>query len=172
LPHYTGSRFAPMCFASHRQPKREASHSLTIRLLVCINYRDRVLFPKPWEVRAEKNLWYRCKIGGAKHSYRPVDSASVMQYLGRWLTRRQYPIAKATVSLRRLMKLRVAAAQPILDPQKAGETLLFRTGIIASLGVNPERRQPFERRQFHPYLVPLTVVDRIGWPISEYILVA
>src|ERR1700756_3745522 len=61
LPHYTGSRFAPMCFASHRQPKREASHSLTIRLLVCINYRDRVLFPKPWEVRAEKHLWNRCK---------------------------------------------------------------------------------------------------------------
>jgi hypothetical protein len=24
---------------------------LTIRLLVCVNYRDRVLFPKPWEVR-------------------------------------------------------------------------------------------------------------------------
>jgi hypothetical protein len=51
-----------MCFASHRQPKREASHSLTIRLLVCINYRNRVLFPKPWEVRAEKNLWNRCKV--------------------------------------------------------------------------------------------------------------
>jgi hypothetical protein len=79
-----------MCFASHRQPKREASHSLTIRLLVCINYRDRVLFPKPWEVRAEKHLWNRCKpMGQARENrvsrYRPAGLPSVMQYLGRWL---------------------------------------------------------------------------------------
>jgi hypothetical protein len=50
LPHYTGSRFAPMCSANHRQPKREASRHLTMRLLVSVNYRDRVLFPKFWEV--------------------------------------------------------------------------------------------------------------------------
>src|SRR6266853_5194089 len=31
--------------------KREASHRLTIRLLVCINYRDPVFIPKSWEVR-------------------------------------------------------------------------------------------------------------------------
>jgi hypothetical protein len=104
--------------------------------------------------------------------YWPVDSVSVMQYLGRWLTRRQYAIAEATVSLRRLMKLRAAAAQPFLDPQKAGGTLLFQTGIISSLGVDPERWQPFRRRQFHMYLVPFTIVDGIAWPISEHILVA
>jgi hypothetical protein len=104
--------------------------------------------------------------------YPARGSASVMQYLGRWLTRRQYAIAEATVSLRRLMKLRAAAAQPFLDPQKVGGTLLFRTGIIASLGVDPERWQPFRRRQFHMYLVPFTIVDGIAWPISEYILVA
>ena len=121
--------------------------SLTIRLLVCINYRDRVLFPKPWEVRAEKNLWYRCKIGGAKHSYRPVDSASVMQYLGRWLTRRQYPIAKATVSLRRLMTRSEPRCTPVLVSTESSGTLLFRTGIIPSLGIHPERWQSLRRRQ-------------------------
>ena len=79
-----------MCFASHRQPKREASHSLTIRLLVCINYRDRVLFPKPWEVRAEKTSEIAAKPAGLNTAedqmsrYRPVDSPSVMEYLGRW----------------------------------------------------------------------------------------
>jgi hypothetical protein len=92
-----------MCFASHRQPKREASHSLTIRLLVCINYRDRVLFPKPWELRAEKNIGIAAKPAGLNtaedqmSTYRPVDSASVMEYPRRRLTHIQYPSAMARV---------------------------------------------------------------------------
>jgi hypothetical protein len=36
-------RFAPMCSANHRQLKMRP-HRLTIRLLVYVNYRDRVLF--------------------------------------------------------------------------------------------------------------------------------
>jgi len=64
-----------MCFASHRQPKREASHSLTIRLLVCINYRDRVLFPKLWGGSRLKGA-----LGIAANRRKPIrDRASELQ---------------------------------------------------------------------------------------------
>src|SRR5246500_281016 len=61
--------------------------------------------------------------------HRPVDSASVMQYLGRWLTRRQYPIAKEAVSLRRLMTRSEPRCTPVLVSTESSGTLLFRTGI-------------------------------------------
>jgi hypothetical protein len=62
--------------------------------------------------------------------------------------------------------------QTFLYPQKAAETKSFRTGIIPSLGINPERWQSFRGRQLHMYLVPFTIVCGIRWTISEDILVS
>jgi hypothetical protein len=104
--------------------------------------------------------------------YRPVDSPSVMQYRVGGSLADSIRLQRQRFAPPLDDSLLAAAAQPFQHPQKASGTLLFRTGIIASLGVDPERWQPFRRCQFHMYLVPFTIVDGIAWPISEHILVA
>jgi hypothetical protein len=55
-----------MFSANHRQPKRKASRHLTMRLLVCVNYLDRILFPQPGWVQLIELIWNRWKSSGGK----------------------------------------------------------------------------------------------------------
>jgi hypothetical protein len=69
-------RFAPMCSANHRQLKMRP-HRLTIRLLVYVNYRDRVLFRDPMRFAGEEGFWNCGKTDGAEHVGKRMSRSGV-----------------------------------------------------------------------------------------------
>lgn len=60
--------------ANHRQLEMRP-HRLTIRLLVCVNYLDRVLFRDPMSFAGEEGFWNCGKTVGAEHVDKRISRA-------------------------------------------------------------------------------------------------